>query len=104
MTLTSITLHRPAVDNADGFQDAGADLIVGDERKAGVIDASRARDLVNSHGAAGHHAATAKSKTSAKRRPAKKKPDASVAGSPVEQLPVEPGTSTPAADPAGDAK
>jgi hypothetical protein len=72
--LKSITLHRPTVDNVDGFHDAGADLVIGDERKAGVIDADRARELVGSHGAAGHHAAASKTKAPAKPRTPKKKP------------------------------
>lgn len=58
--LSSITLHRAAVDNAGLFVDAGNDLTVGDEAKAGVIDGTRAQEIVSSHGAAGHRATAEK--------------------------------------------
>lgn len=87
--LKSITLHRPAVDNVDGFHDAGADLIVGDEAKAGVIAEDRAKEIVSTHGAVGHHE-TAKEKPANKRTAGKRKPGAK------QPAPVEP---TKAAEP-----
>lgn len=80
MTLKSITLHRAASDNLGLFVDSGNDLVVGDEAKAGVITADRAREIVDSHGAVGHHAKAAADKpkkpksTRAKTAPPKIKP------------------------------
>jgi hypothetical protein len=98
--LKSITLHRPAVDNADGFQHAGADLVVGDAAKAGVIDATRAKELVAGHGASGHYEAVktkAPSKPSTSKRKAAAKPAAPSNAEPVKPAPpVE--TPAPEAD------
>lgn len=71
MTLKSITLHRPAIDNLEQFHDAGADLIVGDQAKHGMIDAARARELVSGHGAVGHHEAAKQKPAPKTKRPAK---------------------------------
>jgi topoisomerase IA-like protein len=66
MTLKSITLHRAASDNAGNFVDAGNDLTVGNG--AAMIDADRARDIVNSHGATGHYAKAPVEKPKAARK------------------------------------
>ncbi|HVJ02354.1 MAG TPA: hypothetical protein VM662_09240 [Sphingomonas sp.] len=55
MRLKSITLHQPATDNAGQFRDAGEELTVGEAAKPGVISAERAKEIVDQHGATGHH-------------------------------------------------
>lgn len=44
--LKHIVLHSPTIDNANGYHDAGAELKVGGEDKAGMITAARAQELV----------------------------------------------------------
>lgn len=90
MTLKSITLHRATTDNAGLFVDSGNDLVVGDEVKEGVIDADRARVLVDSHGAAGHHAKemVAKPKATAKPKRTATAPEAPVAPAPPAPTPT----------------
>lgn len=74
-TLKSITLHRAATDNTGAFKDAGAELTVGDESKPDVISADRAREILEAHGATGHHHKPAADKSKAK-KPRAKKPSA----------------------------
>ncbi len=45
--LKHIVLHGPAIDNVGGYHDAGAELEVGAEAKAGLIDGVRAQQLVD---------------------------------------------------------
>jgi topoisomerase IA-like protein len=91
MSLTSITLHRAAADNAGDFQDAGAELKISDKAEAGAISAERARDLLDSHGATGHYA----------RKVAAQKTGGAASGT-SKSAPApdaaEPSASTPAAD------
>ena len=52
--MSKIILHRPAVDNAGQYQDAGAELTIGNATGAkgvGTIDADRAKELLDSSGA-----------------------------------------------------
>jgi len=86
MSLTSVTLHRATADNAGGFHDAGAELKIGDKAEAGMISADRARELLDSHGATGHHTKKAAApKPAAKRaRKGRAKPAAVPAPAPVE--------------------
>lgn len=53
-TPTSITLHRPSVDNSGAFRDSGSEITIG--TGAAEITAARAREIVEGHGAAGHYA------------------------------------------------
>lgn len=79
-TLKSITLHRAATDNTGAFKDAGAELTVGDENKPDVISADRAREILDAHGATGHHHKQTGEKPKATKprtkKPATKKPAA----------------------------
>ena len=96
MTLKSITLHRAASDNLSRFVDAGNDLVVGDEAKAGVISADRAREIVESHGAVGHYSKPAADKP---KKPAAK-PAARKTVTPAAPTPAVP--TPPAPEPAAD--
>src|SRR4051812_11785338 len=49
--MKKIVLHAPALDNAGAYCDAGTELEVGDKAEAGMIDADRARALVDAHSA-----------------------------------------------------
>lgn len=50
--MKSIILNRATVDNAGGYCDAGAELVIGDKAEASTITAARAKELVDSSGAA----------------------------------------------------
>lgn len=45
--LKHIVLHSPAIDNAGGYQDAGAELAIGDAAEPKVITLARAQDLID---------------------------------------------------------
>lgn len=50
--MKSITLTRASIDNAGRFKDAGSALTVADGTEPDTISATRADELVASHGAA----------------------------------------------------
>ena len=50
--MKKIILHRAAADNAGGYQDAGATLTIADGVERDTISAERAKDLLDSAGAA----------------------------------------------------
>lgn len=83
MTPTSITLHRAATDNAGGYQDAGAELWIGDKAEAGTISADRARELLDGHGATGHYPKKSDAPAKPRAKKAKAKPAAAPAPTPA---------------------
>ena len=96
MTLKTITLHRAATDNLGLFVDSGAELEVGDQKKAGFINADRAREILDSHGATGHHAKAAADKPKKPKAAPKAKRTPPAPKAPVAPPPPPPPSEPPA--------